>query len=74
MSGRSEAGDATGWKRGAARGYDGVGKPLAAFGKQRFERHIPGIKEQAAVADKVIKGRKVPKEGKIKNWGIDGGR
>lgn len=73
MSGRTEAGDASGWRRGA-KGIDGPGKPLATFGKQRFERDIPGHKEQAATADKVIKGRTAHKEGKIKNWGIDGGR
>lgn len=73
MSGRSDPGDATGWKRGA-KGIDGVGKPLAAFGKQRFEKDIPDHKRQAATADKVVKGRTSHKEGKIKNWGIDGGR
>lgn len=73
MSGRHESGDATGWKHGA-KGIDGVGKPIASMNKQRFERDIPSIKKQAATTDKVIRNRTSHKEGKIRNWGIDGGR
>lgn len=73
MSGRSSAGDATGWKRGA-KGIDGVGSPLCKPGKQRFERDIPDVKEQAATTDKVVRGRTAHKEGRVRNWGIDGGK
>ncbi len=73
MSGRKEPGDKSGAKRGAgpySKNYLSGAKPQEGIARKYF---VP-VSEQAAVTSKVTKAIGKHKEGKPRNWGIDGGK